>query len=126
MGGTSPGCHRPGSPSTEEEERSQPGHSRRAEASLSPAPTEAVGRPPRETQRGGAAQQGAFQGREEPAGQASSLGTTGGSDKGHTESVGGASPTFPWMQDIPERLRLRLGWTPRPAPGSSKPSLILL
>ena len=38
-------------PSTEEEERSQPGHSRRAEASLSPAPTEAVGRPPRETQR---------------------------------------------------------------------------
>ena len=30
------------------------------------------------------------------------------------------------MQDIPERLRLRLGWTPRPVPGSSKPSLILL
>ena len=51
---------------------------------------------------------------------------TGGSDKGHTESLGGASPTFPWMQDIPERLRLRLGWTPRPVPGSSKPSLILL
>ena len=36
------------------------------------------------------------------------------------------NPTFPWMQDIPERLRLRLRWTPRPAPESSKPSLILL
>ena len=39
---TSPGCHRPRKPL----HRSQPGHSRRAEASLSPAPTEAVGRPP--------------------------------------------------------------------------------
>ena len=67
------------------------------------------GKTPRETQKGGAAQQGAFQGREEPP---------GGSGK---------SPTFPWMQDIPERLRLRLGWTPRPpVSGSSKPSLILL
>ena len=47
-------------------------------------------------------------------------------DKGHTESLGGASPTFPWMQDTPERLRLRLRWTPRPVPESSKPSLILL
>ena len=51
---------------------------------------------------------------------------TGGSDKGHTETRGGASPTFPWMQDTPERLRLRLRWTPRPVPESSKPSLILL
>ena len=30
-------------------------------------------------------------------------------DRCHTEFLGGASPTFPWMQDIPERLRLRLG-----------------
>ena len=44
------GATGPGSPSTEEE-RTQPGHSRRAEAPLSPAPTEAVGRTPRETQR---------------------------------------------------------------------------
>ena len=35
-------------------------------------------------------------------------------------------PTFPWMQDTPERLRLRLRWTPHPVPESSKPSLILL
>ena len=59
---------------------------------LSPAPTEAVGRPevrirpargvPRERQ-----------------------GKQGGSDKGHTQSLkGGQAP--PWMQDIPERLRL--------------------
>ena len=82
---------------------------------------------PRETQRGGAAQQGAFQGREEPPGQASSPGTDDGGIRQRSHGIpGGASPTFPCMQDIPERLRLRLGWTPRPVPGSSKPSLILL
>ena len=63
----------------------QPGHSRRAEAPFSPAPTEADPevwiRPAR----------------------------------------GGTSPTFPWMQDTPERLRSRLRWTPR----LSKPTLIL-
>ena len=49
-----------------------------------------------------------------------------GKHQARRKSLGGASPTFSWMQDIPERLRLRLGWTPRPVPGSSKPSLILL
>ena len=48
---------------------------------------------------------------------------TGGSDKGHTESLGGASPTF--SRTFRKRLRLRLRWTPRPVPESSKPSLIL-
>ena len=43
------------------------------------------------------------QGKQQAQGQ-----TTRGSDKGHTETSGGTSPTFPWMQDTPERLRLRL------------------
>ena len=64
----------PARPSTEEREWIQPGHSRRAEAPFSPAPTEAVGRTLRETQRWGSAQQGAFQGRAEPSGQAASPG----------------------------------------------------
>ena len=68
---------------------------------------------PRALQKGGSIPFPRTQGREEPPGQASSPGQMmGGSDKGHTEFLGGASPTFPWMQDIPERLRLRLGWTP--------------
>ena len=64
--GTSPGCHRPEAP---------PPRKRSGPRALQ-APTEAVGRPPRERPRG-----------EDP---------------------------------------LRLRWTPRPVPGSSKPSLILL
>ena len=61
-------------------------------------------------------------------GQASSPGTDDGGIRQRSHGIlgGGASPTFPWMQDIPERLRLRLGWTPRPVLGFSKPSLILL
>ena len=51
---------------------------------------------------------------------------TGGSDKGRTESLEGASPTFHGCRTFRERLRLRLRWTPRPVPESSKPSLILL
>ena len=56
------------------------------------------------------------QGKQQAQGQ-----MTGGSCKGHTENSGGTSPTFPWMQDTPERLRLRLRWTPRPVPELSKP-----
>ena len=109
----------PGSPSTEEEERTQPGHSRRAEAPLSPAPTEAVGRTPERPSR-----QGAFQGRAEPPNQAASPGTDDRKVRQRTHGIprGEAPPSH----DTPERLRLRLRWTPRPVPELSKPSLILL
>ena len=72
-------------PSTEEEERTQPGHSRRAQAPLSPAPTEAT---PRETQ---------------------SPGTDDWRVRQRTHGIPrGGQATFPsWMQDTPERLRLR-------------------
>ena len=131
------GCHRPRgfpvsvgitnhqSESAHRGEPSPPEPQRKAERAGEPqmggdfsAPTEAVGRsrPARGVPRAGRTAS-----KHQARGQ-----MTGGSDKGHTESLGGASPTLPWMQDIPERLRLRLGWTPRPVSGSSKPSLILL
>ena len=106
-GGTSPGCHRP----------RKPLHRRRgavpARGGSIPFPRTHRGSgktPQRDPEvrirpgrsKGGKNRQGKHQAR--------GL-MTGGSDKGHTESLGGASPTFPWMQDIPERLRLRLGWT---------------
>ena len=110
-------------PETEEEERTQPGHSRRAEAPLSPAPTEAVGRTPRQTQSLGSAQQGAFQGREEPPGQAASPGTDDWRVRQRTHGIPrGGKPHLPMDAGHPGRRR----WTPRPVPESSKPSLILL
>ena len=83
-------------------------------------------RPPRETRGEDPPGKGRSKGGQNRQGKQQAQGqTTGGSDKGHTETPG-TSPTFPWMQDTPERLRLRLRWTPRPVPESSKPTLILL
>ena len=70
--GTSPGCHRPRKPL----HRGRGAVPARKGGSIPfPRTHRGSGRPPRETQRGGSAQQGAFQGREEPPGQASSPGT---------------------------------------------------
>ena len=98
------GATGPGSPSTKEEEWTQPGHSRRAEAPFSLTPTKAVGRTLRETQRSRGVPGGQNrQGKQQAQGQ-----TTRGSDKGHTETPGGQAPPSPTrMQDTPERLLVR-------------------
>ena len=106
----------PPAPEAEEREWIQPGHSKKTEAPFSPAPTEAVEEPPDRPRGGDPPSKG-----RQAQGQ-----TTSASDKGHTETPERTSPTFPWMQDTPERLRSRLRWMPRPVPESSKPTLILL
>ena len=96
-------------------------------STLFPRTHQGSGKNPQRDPEWGSARQGAFQGRAEPSGQAASPGPddqrVGQRTHGNPR---GTSPTFPWMQDTPERLRSRLRWTPRPVPESSKPTLILL
>ena len=104
-GGTSPGCHRPRKP-LHQRRGAAPARALQKGGSIPfPRTHRGSGKTPPERPRGRSRPARArAQGKHQDRGQ-----MTGGSDKGHTESLGGASPTFPWMQDIPERLRLRLG-----------------
>ena len=121
--GTSPGCYRPRKPL----HRRKGVDPARALQKFAPHPPRQWEEPPERPRAGDPPGKGRSKGGQNRQGKQQAQGqTTSGSDKAHTETPGGTSPTFPWMQDTPERLRSRLRWTPRPVPESSKPTLILL
>ena len=122
--GISPGCHRPRKPL---HQRREADPARALQHPFPPHPPRQWEEPPERPRGEDPPGKGRSKGGQNRQGKQQAPGQmTGGSDKGHTESLERASPTFPWMQDTPERLRLRLRWTPCPVPESSKPSLILL
>ena len=93
MGGTFQGATGPGSLSTKEEERSQPGHSRRAEAS----PERPRGEDPRKGRsKGGKNRQGKHQAR-------------GTDDGGIKQKIGGGKPHLPMDAGHPGKTEAQTG-----------------
>ena len=89
------GATGPGSPSTEEE-RTQPGISEGRKHPFPPHPPRQWEEPPERPRGEDPPGKGRSKGGKNRQGKQQAQGQmTGGSDKGHTESLGGASPTFP-------------------------------